>query len=402
MIWLGLGLASLPVAAWVLAYELQDDTDSWTRVERRDLVVSVDVEGELRAAETTQLGPPQIQSMWNFKISWLEKEGAEVREGQPLVRFDATQLQQELQRKMSERDEAEKRLEKAVIDFEVEERDLALQLAEAQGSARREELKLDVPEGVKAESELKIARIDRDLAQLEIDALESKLEFLERRREADLDAFRERRDRTAARVEELQANIAAMTITAPRSGTLIYVADRWSSEKIKVGDSVSRWRQIVEIPDLGTMRADGEVDEAHMGEIAPGQQVRFRLDAYPDREYQGIVKSIRRTVQTKSWRDPKKLVKLDVELNATDTERMRPGMRLRGQIEIEREETLVVPEEAVFPRPGGAVVYVKSFAGKREVTPEFGRRNQDYFGVVDGLREGDLVLRRDGSVESGS
>lgn len=391
---LGLAAASLAGAVWVLAYELRPDNESWVRVERRDLVVGVEVEGELRSVESVQLGPPQIMDTWNFKISWMAPEGAQVREGEPVLRFDATQTEQQLREMGAERDSAQKSLEKKETDLEIERRGLDLQLAEARGRLRQAEFKLEVPAEVTARAELEKARIDRRLAELEIASVESKIRHLEERGRADLKALRDRRDRMASRVAELQATLDSMTVKAPRSGTLIYTTN-WRGEKMKVGDTAWRAAQVMEIPDLTRMMAEGEVAEAHVGDLAAGQGVTLRLDAYPDHEYTGRVSAIRRAVQRKSRRNPQKVVKLEIELDATDAQRMRPGMRLRGRIEIARvPDSLVVPQEAVFPRPGGAVVYVRTLTGKRQATPEFGARNQDEFAVLAGLDEGDWVQRR--------
>ncbi len=398
--WLVLALAGLAAAAWAVAHELRSQADAWVRVERRDLVVGVEVEGELQAVDTVQLGPPPISSTWNFKISWLAPEGSEVAPGEPVLRFDATQLEQKLQTRTATRDSAAKKLEKKATDLEIERRGLELQLAEARGRLRRADLKLDVPEEAAAASELEKARIDRHLAELEISSLESKIGHGDERGTADLRALRQQRDRAAAQLTEIQSDIESMTVKAPRPGTLIYTTD-WNGEKRKVSDSVWRALKVVEIPDLQRMKAEGEVAEAHIGRVAEGQAVTLRLDAYPDQRYSGTVRSIRRTVQRKSRRSPKKIVKLEIELDETDTERMRPGMRFRGEIETRRlAQTLVVPQEAVFPRLGETVVYVRTFLGRRAVTPAFGARNPDEFEVIEGLAEGDWVLRRgEGAVE---
>jgi hypothetical protein len=383
------------LGAWALASELRPEGGSWARVERRDLVVGVEVEGELQAVDSEPIGPPQLRDVWDFKIAWMAPEGAEIQVGQPVLRFDTTQLQQQLQQQVTERDSKQKSLEKKETDLEIERRGMELSRAEAEGRLRKAGLQLEVPAAATARAELDKARIDQDLAKLEIASVKSKLAHLEERSRADIKAFRDARDRAAALVARLESDIESMTVKAPRAGTLIYVSN-WRGEKKKVGDSTWRAEKVMEIPDLTRMQAMGEVAESDVGRLAVGQAVTLRLDAHPDQQYAGRVKSIRRAVQTKSRRDPKKIVRLEVALDSTDTERMRPGMRFRGEVEVERiAGTLVVPHEAVFPRPGGAVVYVRTLGGKREVAPEFGARSLEEFGVVDGLGEGDWVLRRE-------
>jgi HlyD family secretion protein len=364
----------------------------WARVRRGDLVVSAKVDGELVAVDSVELGPPQISELWDFKISFLAEEGAEVAQGQPVIGFDATQLQQQLQEKTAERDSAEKELEKKITDVELEQRKVELELAEAHGRLRRTALLLDVPAEVASRNELELARIDHRLAEVEIDHLQSKRKHLKVRSEAEIAAMRERRDRAAARVAELEEHLAMLTVAAPRAGTVIYVSD-WRGNKKKVGDSTWRGEKILEIPDLAKMRATGEINEADAGRVATGQKVVLRLEAHPDLEYAGVVRRIHRSVQQKSWNDPRKVVRVDVELDHTDRERMRPGMRCRGRIETERlRELLLVPREAVAIDSEGATVVLGGLLGEHSVRPSLGRRNEEFFEVLDGLEEGDRVL----------
>jgi multidrug efflux pump subunit AcrA (membrane-fusion protein) len=120
--------------------------------------------------------------------------------------------------------------------------------------------------------------------------------------------------------------------------------------------------------------------------------VTFRLDAHPDQEFSGNVASIWKTVRRKTWRNPLKVAKLEIELDETDTRRMRPGMRFRGKLETERiSDALLVPVDAVFLGPEGPLVYRSSLLGHEAVEVKLGRRNEDHVEVLEGLAEGDSV-----------
>jgi HlyD family secretion protein len=178
---------------------------------------------------------------------------------------------------------------------------------------------------------------------------------------------------------------------------VIYKTD-WPGNKKKVGDSCWRAETVLQIPDLTRMLGEGQVAEADAGRLAAGQRVTLRLDAYPDLQFHATVQKIHRTVQQKSPANPQKVVRLVLELDETDTERMRPGMRFRGQVEVERVAgTLVVPQEAVVAGPEGAAVVVRSLFGRHRVFPTFGERNAKLFAVTSGLEEGDRVLLRGGA-----
>jgi HlyD family secretion protein len=371
--------------------------DDWAEVHREDLVTGAEVAGTLSAVDSAVLGPPQIEDMWNYKIAFLAPEGTEVRRGQPVVGFDTSELESKLQEKMAERDSAEKELEKRLTNQEIHRGEDEMRLAEAKAKQRRSALKVDVPPELVASKELAQTRADLDLANREVSYLQKRIQLQESQAEAEVGALRDKRDRAAARVREAEEAIQKMTVTAPRAGTVIYSSDpRREREKKKVGDSIWRGDRIVEIPDLRKLQGDGQVDEADAGRIAAGQRVTLRLDAHPDVIYTGTVRSLQGAVQARGQNDPVKVVGLDIALDHTDPQRMRPGMRFSGTVEIERaRQALVVPAEAVFNHPGGPVVYRRTRWGFAAVHPALGRRNARWVEIRSGLAAGDRVARRD-------
>ena len=391
---LGVALLGFWVAGGGDAAEAEE---GWTEVKRQDLVVGVEVNGTLSAVQSVALGPPQLTNVWDFKVAFMAPEGTEIREGQPVLGFDTSDLQNLLLEKMAERDSAQKELEKKQADLEKVRAEDELRLAEARAKARRSDLKVDVPADLVAAKELAESRADLALARQEIDYLERRLSHRVGEAEAEIAALRNRRDRAAARVREAEESIQRMTVTAPRAGTVVYLSDpRREREKKKVGDSAWRGEKILEIPDLRHMRAEGQVDEADAGRVDVGQRVTLRLDAHPDVVYTGRVRTIHGAVQERSSGNPVKVVDLDLSLDQTDPQRMRPGMRFLGTIELDRVPgALVVPVEAVFNRPEGPVVYRRARWGAEEVRPRLGRRNDRWVEILEGLSEGDAIALRD-------
>ncbi|HEY2739115.1 MAG TPA: HlyD family efflux transporter periplasmic adaptor subunit [Thermoanaerobaculia bacterium] len=371
--------------------------DEWAEVHREDLVVGVEVAGTLTAVDSALLGPPQISDMWNYKISFMAPEGIVARPGQPVLGFDTSELESKLQETMAERDSAEKELEKRLTNQQISRGEDEMRLAEAKAKQRKATLKVDVPPELVASKELAQTRADLDLANREVSYLEQRIKLQQAEAEAEVGALRDKRDRAAARVREGEDAIHRMTVTAPRGGTVIYVSDpRREREKKKVGDSVWRGEKVIEIPDLRQLSGDGQVDEADAGRVTAGQRVTFRLDAHPDVIYTGSVRSLRGAVQARSQNDPVKVVGLDIALDQTDPQRMRPGMRFSGTVEIERApRTLVVPAETVFNQTEGPVVYRRTGWGFTTVHPVLGRRNARWVEIRSGLSAGDRVARRD-------
>jgi len=392
----GAALLAAAVALWLVAGRAAASAGGdWVEVRRDDLVLGVPVSGTLSSVQSVRVGSPQIENQWEFKIAFLAPEGMQVRAGQPVLGFDTSELERQLIDKMAERDSAQKELEKRQTNQEIELRDERLRLAEAEARQRRAALKVQVPAELVAAKELAQAREDLAIANREIAYLKDHLRFQTLEGRSEIDVLAKRRDRAAARVAEMEDAIRRMTVLAARDGTVVYVANDQGDKK-KVGDSCWRGQAVLEIPDLRTMQAEGEVDEADAGRLTVGQRVTLRLDAHPDDVFTGRVHTIGGSVRGRSEVNPLKVMKLDIRLDRTDPQRMRPGMRFTGTVEIERAaRVLVVPAETVFNRPDGAVVYRRRGWGSEELRPALGRRNDRLVEIRGGLAARDLISRRD-------
>jgi HlyD family secretion protein len=380
---------------WALHGRTSPVEADWVPVTRDDLVLGVEVTGTLKAVDSSVISPPQVRETWNYKISMMAPEGSQVKKGQPVLGFDTTELDRKLDQKIAEAASAAKQLEKKQVDISLRRREDDLRLAEAEARERKAALKVDRPAELAAAAELRQARLDLGLARDEVAYLGLRVLAAKQADEAELSSLRNQRDVAEGRVKEIRESIERMTVGAPRDGTVIYVTD-WREEKKKVGDSCWRAERVLEIPDLRSVIAKGEVDEVDAGKIAVGQKVAFRLDAHPDVEFGGRIASIWKTVQRQSYQNPLKVVRLDVSLDRTDTVRMRPGMRFRGTIETGRiPRAVVIPSDAVFPTPNGPVAWRKTVLGHEAVPLELGRRNDRLVEVLGGLSEGDQVARRD-------
>jgi HlyD family secretion protein len=397
-------LAAVALGFWLVSARAAASAGGgWIEVRREDLVIGVPVSGTLSSTQAVSIGPPQIEELWDYKISFMAPEGAPVKAGQPVLGFDSSELHQKLQDKMAERDSAQKELEKRQTSAELARRDSTLALAEAAARQRRATLKVEVPPELVAAKELAKSREDLALANREISYLKEKMRLEASQAQTDVDALLKRRDRAAGRVQEMEDAIRRMTVPAPRDGTVVYVASDRNGEKKKIGDSCWRGQSVMEIPDLRRMQADGEIDEADAGRVAAGQRVTFRLDSHPDDVFTGRVSVIGGAVRSRSDVNPLKVVKLTIDLDRTDPQRMSPGMRFLGTVEIERApKALVAPAEAVFIRPDGPVVYRRAGWGSEPVHPELGRRNDRLVEIRSGLRPGDMISRRDLAQDRGA
>ena len=368
----------------------QADVPNPIPVKRQDLVQTVEMEGELQAVRSTEVGVPPVQNA-EFKIAFLVPEGTAVKKGQPVLGFDTEALQRQLVQKQAEFQEAAKKVEQKEIDLGLKLLEVEQKAAQALADLGKAKLKAEVPAEVQQRIELEKARLDQKGRERDLENLRLERRVTRTLGESELRSLRSQRDRARGRVEELKAAIEKMSVKAPHDGIVVYRTN-WQDQKKKVGDSMWFGETALAIPDLSEMRAEGFVDEAEGGTVAEGQPVRLRLEARPDLDIHGRVKAVGRTVRQRSWRTPLKVYKVDVTLTGTDPTLMRPSMRFRGEVETGRVPALLlVPREAVFLREEGPVVWVRRAFRWTERPVRLGRSNRRQVEVVSGLRENDRL-----------
>jgi HlyD family secretion protein len=148
-----------------------------------------------------------------------------------------------------------------------------------------------------------------------------------------------------ATVEKDRANLAYSVIRSPVSGVVV---DR----EVDVGQTVAASLQTPTLfkiaQDLSKMQIDANFAEADIGNIRVGQAVHFTVDAFPDRNFKGMVKLVRLNPTTVS-----NVVTYDAVINVNNPEQiLLPGMTAYVNIAVaERKDVLLVPNAALRFKP---------------------------------------------------
>jgi HlyD family secretion protein len=148
-----------------------------------------------------------------------------------------------------------------------------------------------------------------------------------------------------ATVEKDRANLAYSVIRSPVSGVVV---DR----AVDVGQTVAASLQTPTLfkiaQDLSRMQIDANFAEADIGNIRIDQTVRFTVDAFPNRNFQGVVNLIRLNPTTVS-----NVVTYDVVINVDNPEQiLLPGMTAYVNIAVaERKDVLLIPNAALRFKP---------------------------------------------------
>lgn len=367
-------------------------------VRRDDLVIGVEVSGELAAVDSTDIHPPNVGQMWNFKVAQIAGDGDDVKQGEPIVAFDPSEVMRELETMQNEADAAQKKLEQKRDDAALARRDDALKVAEAESALKKAALKAEGSPDLVAAVDLVSEKLDEDNQKLVLAGAKFHAEQTKRSDEQELAQLTEKASYAKHRADVLRSSLPGMQVMSPRDGTVVIPTD-WQGNKKKVGDPAWKGETVLQVVGLGKMQGKGIVDEVDLSRVATHQPVTLRLDALPDVKLQGTIDQIEKSVGAKSNTDPSRVAKLVIALAKT-TVPLRPGMRFRGEVETEKLAQVVqVPVEAVFVTADGPVAYRQHGGSVERVKLELGKRSATAIEVKSGLAPGDHVSRTDPAVK---
>lgn len=160
------------------------------------------------------------------------------------------------------------------------------------------------------------------------------------------------RDTARAAVAQAQAQVASARTDLDRSVIRSPIDGVVVDRQVNVGQSVAASFQaptlFVIAQDLSRLQANITVDEADIGDVREGQPVRFTVDAFPDRDFEGVVSQVRQQGVSDQG-----VVTYTVVVQADNPGRvLLPGMTANAEIILEeRQNVLRLPNTALRFRP---------------------------------------------------
>ena len=154
---------------------------------------------------------------------------------------------------------------------------------------------------------------------------------------------------SVAALNQARVDLEHTVIAAPIDGVVL-------ARNVDVGQTVAASLQaptlFVIANDLTQMQVNASIDEADIGRVRVGQDVSFRVDAYPDQVFQGKVEQVRLQPVTNQ-----NVVTYNTIIAVRDDDlKLMPGMTATVSLAVEtRKDALRAPVAALRFRPDGFV-----------------------------------------------
>jgi len=146
---------------------------------------------------------------------------------------------------------------------------------------------------------------------------------------------------------------------------------------------------VVIIQQINPLKAVIAVSERYYPLIKAGMETQLSCDIYPGEIFSGKVSLIHPTINAMS-----RTFNVEVQI-PNSKEKLRPGMFARVNINVGKEEAMVVPIAAVLLQDGTNTRYVFLYnnGSVQRVNVELGKRYDDRIEIFsENLKEGDKIV----------
>lgn len=385
-------------------------TVSTTKVKTQRVDDAVAVTGSVSAWDPLSVGA-EAGGMRITSVS--VEEGDIVRKGQILATLNSSVLRSQLAQAKAKLASAEATAKKSIQPNRPEEinalKDLLSQNASEirQEEALKKEAKITLENnllnakrwtelassGVVSNVDAETKKIAADTAHEELSSADAKLSALravsEQTREKlkqaesggrteDVDIARATVQETQGRIEELEHQIEQTFIRSPDDGVI-------SKRDAHIGSITSVGTTLFSIIRLNRLELQAQVADIDISKFHVGQLVKISVNEDDYGKIAGRVTLVSPVVDQATRLG---VVRITLPANAG----LKPGMFVRGQVDMGHRDALTVPSTAVITRNGESFVF--TLDGNRAVsTPvKVGVRTDKFAEIIDGIKNGEVIV----------
>lgn len=197
-------------------------------------------------------------------------------------------------------------------------------------------------------------------------------------------------EQAVASLNAARARLALTRILAPHAGILI-------SRNVEQGDVVQPGKVLMVLSPTGPTQLVLQIDERNLAQLRIGQQAMASADAFPAQRFTARIAYVNPGVDAQRG-------SVEIRLDVPEPPAyLRQDMTVSVDIEVgRRDQVLALPADTVRDAHTAApwVMKVEDGRAKRQAL-QLGLRGTGQIEVLDGLREGDLVLPATAEIAAG-
>ncbi|MGN6111948.1 MAG: efflux RND transporter periplasmic adaptor subunit [Luteimonas sp.] len=300
------------LAGWWWTHRKADETGGYrtTTVERGDIRVAISATGTLSAISTVTVGSQVSGQVTDVLVDFNDK----VTKGQVIAKIDPSTYEAQIEQGNAQIASAQ------------------AQLRQAQATLRNAQV--DYQRKASLGNEQLVAKSDVDLARASLEQAQ-----------AQVNSAQAQIRQQSASTQTTRVNLNRTVIRSPVDGVIL-------TRTIEPGQTVAASLQAPELftiaEDLSKMKIELAVDESDIGQVRAGQAVTFTADAFPNRQFRGVVEQVRLSATTTS-----NVVTYPVVVTVDNGDgTLLPGLTVNAEIEVsKRSDVLKIANAALRYKP---------------------------------------------------
>ncbi len=353
--------------------------------------------GELKAQVALDIIVPEVSyrrelDIWALKILDIVEEGKIVEKGDHVATLDPTEVVEKLKDVAQQLDGYYNSLENAKLDSSLTLSAARESIQKAKDRVLDMEIKLQQStyesKAVQRQSNLELEQANRSLAKTKRD-----LEKQRRKMKVSINRNLQKIEKYEGRKKLYLQLQRELDIKSPANGMIVYGFGYQG--KVRVGVRVGRYAPLIAtLPDLSSLISEMYVKEVNIAKIAVGNKVRITIDAFPDKKFTGEIIKIANIGQEIPG-EYQNGFKVEVRLDPFHVD-LLPSMTTTNVVVTGLwEDALMIPKKAVYGNDSLRYVMKKSRLNSVKQEVEIGGENDEFFRIISGLEEGDVVLLED-------
>lgn len=324
------------------------------RVVNSDFENIVSVDGCIEPLNSITIACPRYV---DGTILSIVEDGAFVEAGDTLCVLEDKSLLEEYQG-------IETELKNAEMDLEKIKADQALQYALLEAEVKNNEAETQIANldslqlKFNSSNQRHIKELELQITLIQKNKLQKRFKSLAIIQQSEIRGQELQIQRLKNRLETAQGRINEMALISPAAGMVIIAKHYITQKKMTVGDPVWNNMPIIIIPANKELKVKIDASEESFKRISETNEVEYTFDAMPDNKAWGkIVKKspVGRPVKENS---KVKIFEMEASVDSFGT-LPEPGFTCNCEILLKRvEDTIVIPQVAVFEQDSMKVVYV--------------------------------------------
>ncbi|HYM35202.1 MAG TPA: HlyD family efflux transporter periplasmic adaptor subunit [Steroidobacteraceae bacterium] len=311
----------------------------------------------------------------------LVEEGAMVKQGQPLVRLNNTNLQLQLINSEAQLSEQLNRLTATKLAFEQSRLAHSREMIDMQFQVEQATQRLKRMQSLADTGAIK--RSDIEDAELDLNRLRDLYASAQEAKRIDEQLQREQMQQIDKTVASLNNNLAVARQNLENLTIKASIAGQLTSLEAHIGESKRPGQRIGQIDQIDTYKVTALVDEHYLPRVAVGQSATAEIDGQEHR-----MELIKQYAEVRE-----RQFKVDLAFNDEVPKSVRRGQSLQLRLAIgASSQGLVVANGPFYEDTGGQWAFVIDGTEAHRRPIKFGRRNPESVEVLEGLSADERVI----------